>query len=277
MQRDQLYPCLSTIFTDPYSVTPDDFDQGLAAFAAAGSDGVSLWSLHHMLVGNDASAIAAQIAGHGLSVSCIEAIYAWANADSSDAALEHAEPSIQMCADYGASTLVAVVLEPELADADATVANLAAVADRAGEANVSIAIEFLPWTAIADLATCWDIVQRADRDNAGILVDSWHWHHQPGGPNADLLASIPGEAIKLFQLCDAEADPTDDMMTAATTRRPLPGQGVVNHEELFDVFRQIGADPVVSNEVFNTELLTQGMTEAAQQINDASRATLSTW
>lgn len=276
--RDALHPCLSTLFSDPFSITAEQFDEALAAVAATGASGVSLWSLHHLLLGGDSASIRANISAHGLSVTCIEAIYGWGNAASADAAVADSEPSIELCVDYGAPILVAVVLEPELATIDATVGNLAAVADRAAEANVSIAIEFLPWSGIPDLATCWDVVQRADRSNVGILVDSWHWHHQPGGPNPEVLAQIPGDAITLFQICDAEADPTSDMMAAALARRPLPGAGVIHHEPLFEVFREIGADPIVSPEVFSDSLRAQHtMADLAALIASASTAALSAW
>lgn len=280
MQRDQLHPCLSTIFSKPFEITPEGVDEALGAWAAAGSEGLSFWSLHHMVLGGDSAAIAAQIKAHGLDVAAIEAIYGWANADSPDAAVADADLSIQLCVDYGASTLVAVVLEPELVDATATAANLAAVSAKAAEANVEIAIEFLPWSGIPDITTCWDIVQQSEASNAGILLDSWHWHHQPGGStgkHAETLASIPGDAIKIFQICDAESDPTDDPMGACMSRRPLPGDGVVDHAGLFELLREIDADPIVSPEVFNAELIATGMTETASQINAASKAMMATW
>ena len=280
MRRQSLNPCLSTLFPKPFEITGDEFDAALAAAAAAGADGISLWSLHSMVLGDPSDQTAARIRSHGLDVACIEAIYGWAGAASPDDAIADAEMSIQMCVDYGASTLGAVVLEPTLDDLDGPAANLAAVADRAAEAAVTVCVEYLPWSGIPDIGTCWDLLQRTERTNVGILFDSWHWHHQPGGPsgaNAETLASIPGEFIPLFQICDAQADPTDDPMGACMNDRPVPGDGVVDHAALFELFREIGADPIVAPEVFNADLLTEGSAHAAQKILDASRATVATW
>lgn len=280
MGRENLNLCLSTLFPKPFEITSDEFDEALAACSTAGADGISLWSLHHLTLRDPAERTAARIKSHGLDVVCIEAIYGWANAASPEAAAADAEMSIQLCADYGASTLAAVALEPALADPVATAANLAAVADKAAEVGVTVCVEYLPWSGIPDIGTCWEILQRSERANVGVLFDSWHWHHQPGGPtdaNAETLASIPGEFIPIFQICDAQPEPTDDPLGACMSDRPLPGNGVVDHDALFALLGEIGADPVIAPEVFNTELVGQGPTKMAQQVLDACRSTLARW
>jgi sugar phosphate isomerase/epimerase len=163
---------------------------------------------------------------------------------------------------------------------EATVANLAAVADRAAEVDVAICVEFLPWSGIPDITTCWEILRRTEQPNVGVLLDSWHWHRQPGGPygrHAETLASMPGEAIRVFQLCDAGAEPWDDPMAECLADRPLPGEGVVDHDHLFGLLRDISADPVVAPEVFNTGLTALGMGPMARRIVEASRAVLVGW
>ncbi len=280
MQRDRLNLCLSTLFPKPFEMTSDEFDAGLAAVASAGADGISLWSLHHLLLGDPAEQTAARIRQHGLDVVCIEAIYAWANADSPQAAAASAETELQLCADYGSPTLGAVVLEPSLNDIDLAAANLAAVADKADEVGATVCVEYLPWSGIPDIGTCWEVLRRSERTNVGFCFDSWHWHHQSGGPsgkNAEILASIPGEFIKLFQICGAEADPTDDPMQECMSNRPLPDDGVVDHDALFALFREIGADPIVAPEVFNARLIAQGPDAVASAVVDSCRSTMERW
>ena len=70
--------------------------------------------------------------------------------------------------------------------------------------------EFLPWTGIPDLATAWRIVESAARENAGILLDTWHWQRQPGGPAVDVLRGIPGDRIPVLQVCDCRPEPEGD-------------------------------------------------------------------
>lgn len=283
MQRDALHICVSTLFSNPFEITPDHFDAAIDACVDAGFDGVSLWSLHHAVLGaagRSGDDIARAFAARNLDVSCIEAIYGWANAPDTAAALADAEPSLLLCQLHGAPNLAAVLLGDSITDIAQAVANLAAVADRAAQVGATVCIEYLPWTGIPDLGTVWDLIVRAERENVGIMFDSWHWHWQPGGPsgpNAELLASIPGGRIPVFQLCDSLPEPTDDPMTACMSSRPLPGDGVVDHDALFALFREIGADPVVAPEVFNAALVATGSLPAAQAIAESSRRILGRW
>ena len=67
----------------------------------------------------------------------------------------------------------------------------AALCEHAAEHGVRVAIEFLPWSAVPDLATTWQIVRGSGTTNGGIVIDMLHWQRQPGGPNLELLRQIP--------------------------------------------------------------------------------------
>jgi sugar phosphate isomerase/epimerase len=259
------------------------FEEYVEACVDAGVAGISYWTLHEVLLkaqGWSSERIRSRLRTAGLRVVCVEAIYGWANATSPAAAVEASRESIDIASAHGSPNLAAVVLEPDLRSMEATVANLAAVADRAAEVDVAICVEFLPWSGIPDITTCWDLLRRTGRPNVGVLLDSWHWLRQPGGPygrHADTLASMPGDAIRVFQLCDAGPEPWDDPMAECLAARPLPGDGVVDHEHLFGLLRGISADPVVTPEVFNTGLARLGMGPMARRIVEASRSVLSGW
>ncbi len=273
-------PCLSTLLADPFSIDGATFDAAVDALVAAGADGLSWWTLHELLLANEgltADDVRARFADAGLTVGCVEALHGWANAGSTDAAVADAEPWLELTAAHGAPNLVAVCLEPELASVDAAAANLAAVADRAAEVDVTICVEFLPWSGIGDISTCWDLLQRTERTNVGVMVDSWHWHRQPGGPHgrhAETLASMPGWAVPILQVCDAGPEPWDDPMAECMAARPLPGDGVVDHGHLLDLLAGIGATPMVCPEVFNRDLVAGGVGPAAARMVAATRTVL---
>ncbi len=282
-RRDDLFLCPSTLLPDTFDLDGAGFEEYVEATVAAGAVGISFWTLHEVLLkarGWTSAGIRARLSAAGLRVTCVEAIYGWANATSPAVAVEDSLDSIDIAAAHGSPNLAAVVLQPELVSMEATVANLAAVADRAAEVDVAICVEFLPWSGIPDITTCWEILRRTGQPNVGVLLDSWHWHRQPGGPygrHAETLASMPGEAIRVFQLCDAGAEPWDDPMAECLADRPLPGEGVVDHDHLFGLLRDISADPVVAPEVFNTGLTALGMGPMARRIVEASRAVLVRW
>ena len=281
-----LQPCLSTLLADPFSIDRATFGKAVDALAEAGAVGLSWWTLHEIVLigggqtggGMSAGDIRSRFTDAGLTVGCVEAIYGWVDAVTPAEAVADAEPSIVIAEAHGAPNLAAVCLGPELGSMDGAAANLAAVADRAAESGVTVAVEFLPWTGIPDLTTCWELLQATGRRNVGVLLDSWHWHRQPGGPHgrhAETLAAMPGWAVPVLQVCDAGAEPWDDPMAECMAARPLPGDGVVDHGHLLGLLHGIGADPVVCPEVFNRDLVAdEGAAGAAHQISVATNRVL---
>src|SRR5207302_1122238 len=84
-----------------------------------------------------------------------------------------------------------------------TASGLAEFADRAAGAGRSLSIEWLPWTVLPPLSSAWQLIESVDRANVGLVFDNWHWLRQPGGPQPDVLRTIPGDREHLLQLCDA--------------------------------------------------------------------------
>ena len=73
---------------------------------------------------------------------------------------------------------------------------------RAGERGLRVDLEFIPIWGLKDLRSAWEIVREVNAPNGGIMFDFWHFMR--GGPDFDLLRSIPGEKIHSVQVCDAQ-------------------------------------------------------------------------
>src|SRR5262249_44447001 len=142
----------------------------------------------------------------------------------------------------------------ELADAARVQANLASLVDVTVSTGATVCVEHLPWTAIPDLASAWQLVEPLG-PAAGLLLDSWHWQRQPGGPNPGLLHAIPAERLTFVQLSDVSPDPLDDILTETMSGRLLPGEGAVDFPLFLDTITATGADPTVAVEVLNPTLL----------------------
>jgi len=268
--------CSATLLPDPMQADGDALARQVDATAAAGFAGLSLWALHHAAAvgaGHAPEALRAQVRAAGLSVPVVEAILPWEAPDEASA-LAAAEPVFSLAAEYGARYVVSVAMGADLPALDAVTARYRAVCDAAAAHELQLLIEFLPWSGIPDLATAWRVVESADRDNAGILLDTWHWQRQPGGPAVDVLRGIPGERIPVLQVCDCAAEPDGDPLTECTTKRLLPGEGAVDFAELFGVLREIGADPLIAPEVFDVERARAGARPMAAQIRDATQSVL---
>jgi sugar phosphate isomerase/epimerase len=254
--------CPATLLADPLAATPADVRAATEAAAAAGFTHASFW-LQHLGAFGPLESVSDALADLGLEVSVIEAAFSWPAADDATVRAE-ADALVAAATAVGATQLGACCLDPEIADVDRARAGLGLVGAAAADAGLTVSLEFLPWTGVPDLATAWQLVDPLG-PSVGILVDTWHWLRQPGGPNPKLLAAIPPERIGYVQICDAVAEPGPDPFEEAMTNRALPGDGVVDFRSLFDQLVGMGATPTVTTEVFNAALVTeQDVTEVAR-------------
>ena len=144
--------------------------------------------------------------------------------------------------------------------------------DRFSQHGTRVAFEFLPWTAVPDLRTAWDLVRRADRPNGGLLVDAWHYFR--GRPDDQLLRSIPGERIAAVQLCDADSDVVGPLFEDTMLRRRLPGDGTFDLTRLISMLDEIGVDLPYSVEILSTEEQARPVAEAARRAHRATASVL---
>lgn len=250
--NDQLGICTSVLVADPMAPTPPEVRAALDAAAGAGLRGSAFWGYHLQalvdhLGGWDATG--ALLDELGLPVRAVEAAFAWPAGDEQTTRAE-AQGLADLARRSGAAVIAAVCMDPALPDEDAARTGLSIVVEEAERVGAVVALEFLPFSGVADLATAWRLIEPLG-PSAGILLDAWHWHRQPGGPAPELLASIPGERIPYLQVCDAAPEPAADALTEAMSARLLPGEGVVDLPALVGILEQIGADPFVANEAFN--------------------------
>ncbi len=272
MQISSLGNCPSTLLADIMAIDGDAFRDYIDATAAAGYDSVSLYPFHLMFAGDGAAQV---VKDSGLTVRAVEAAIGWTSGPSDNVTAE-IDGLIASAQDLGADIIGAACLGP-IDDRAAAVEGLASIAARAAQADMVISLEFLPWTGVPTMAAANDLIIDGGEVNATILLDTFHWMRQPGGPDIDLLRSVPGDRIAYVQLCEPSAAPDmplDQVEDEAMHRRRLPGAGMVDYTAIWDALDHIGSDPFVAAEVFNDELLTTGRHSMAQVVHDACRAVL---
>ncbi|MFC5950398.1 sugar phosphate isomerase/epimerase family protein [Pseudonocardia lutea] len=146
----------------------------------------------------------------------------------------------------------------------------AEVCDRAAAHGLSARLEAMPFSGIPDIGTAWDIVQRAGRQNGGLVVDTWHLFR--GGFRTGLLDEIPVERITL-QLCDAPLVPASDLWVESGSRL-LPGAGELDLTSVVSTLRRRGFTGPVGPEVVSPALAHLGPHEAALRAARACRPLL---
>lgn len=99
----------------------------------------------------------------------------------------------------------------------------------AAEYGIGANLEPMPWTDVRDFAQGARIVERAGRDNGGLLIDPIHFDR--GGNIAAEISGVPAKRLRYVQLCDAPAErPRDTAMLLhqARAERLMPGDGALD-------------------------------------------------
>jgi len=102
----------------------------------------------------------------------------------------------------------------------------ARLCDAAAGYGLSCDLEFLPWTAVADLCSAARIVAGAGRANGGLLVDPIHFARSAS--TLEQLARVPRSWLHYAQVCDAAAPApatVEGLIHDARCARLLPGEG----------------------------------------------------
>jgi len=124
------------------------------------------------------------------------------------------------------------------------------LADIAATYNVSLAFEFLGQAdcSVQTLAQANEIVEAVDRENVGLIIDSFHFY--AGGSSIEMIQSVAPDSIYVFHLNDAEDLPRAQL---EDRHRLYPGSGILPLSEMFRAFNRIGYDRVASIEIFRPE------------------------
>ena len=166
---------------------------------------------------------------------------------------ERAARKLELMHDLGARLLcLCSNVSPEaIDDAEQAAADLAELADLARQHGMRIGYEALAWGRhVKDWTAAWDIVRAADRDNLGIVLDSFHICVR-GNP-IEPIASLPAERIALVQVADAPALAMDPL-SLSRHYRCYPGQGDYPIVDYLDAVTRSGYRGPLSLEIFNDQ------------------------
>jgi sugar phosphate isomerase/epimerase len=245
------------------------FEERVRAAARAGFDGIGLRAENYWAAGMADASMLAVAEQHGMRILEVEYLTGWGTAADRDEAQQHKERTVfAMARAFGVRHLNAGLLErlPVEAAAEA----FTALCERAGR-DLAVALEFMPYSGVPDLATAWRIVEGVP--NAGLVVDGWHWAR--AGQQAADLGAVPAERILSVQLCDVRAEPMHPLRAESLGHRLPPGHGYGDTVGLLRALAAHGVAPtVMAVEVISDDLLARGVDVAAQVTADAARRVL---
>jgi sugar phosphate isomerase/epimerase len=120
------------------------------------------------------------------------------------------------------------------------------------EANASIALEYLPFNALKSIADTRHFIAESGVDNAGIVVDCWHFFYGPDDWSD--LEGLSLDELAYPQFDDAPPLASEDLMLETTQRRVLPGQGSFDLERYCRILIEKGYDGPVSVEILSEKM-----------------------
>jgi len=158
------------------------------------------------------------------------------------------------------------VLDPELVRN-----NIKKLSSRLKEEELSLALEFLPWTAVPTVGDLWSLISDLDLENVSILLDSFHFFK--GDSSYNQLDEIPIEKIQLVHLNDFHNNENlqyADLSLIEQTRgfRLFPGDGDFPIKDLLLYLKNRGFEGYMNLEVLNSQhkdLGTSCLAERAQK------------
>jgi sugar phosphate isomerase/epimerase len=254
----------------------------VAATAAAGFDALSIWPLMYRRAqsreGLDPQTMRAIADDAGVRITDLDPCGDWlpAGPDAPAEPIFRADwgraQFFEAAAVLGADTIVAVHLTGGSVDPGFAIDAFGTLCDDAAAHGLRVALEFMPFSGIPDLAAGWGIVEAAGRANGGLVLDVCHYVRSGGG--AARLASIPPERIFSIQLADGPAAAPDDIVDEAMFHRALPGTGEMGVARILADLAARGVRARTGPELYQRAWADMTATEVAARLMAATQAVL---
>ncbi|WP_417691633.1 bifunctional sugar phosphate isomerase/epimerase/4-hydroxyphenylpyruvate dioxygenase family protein [Roseibium sp.] len=232
-----------------------DLREKLAAIAAAGFDGVEIFENDFLAFDASPRDVGKMVRDHELEISLFQPFrdFEGMPEPQRSRAFERARRKFNLMNELGTDlVLICSNVSPlALGGIDRAANDLNALGDVAKEHGVRIGYEALAWGRyINDHRDAWEIVRRADHDQVGLILDTFHSLARKV-PN-ESIRSIPGNKIFFVQLADA---PMIDMDLLYWSRhfRNMPGEGDLDVTGFMSAIAATGYDGVISLEIFNDQ------------------------
>jgi sugar phosphate isomerase/epimerase len=254
------------------------FAERATAAAEAGFAGIGLMVLDHeaeLAQGFTDAQMASVLADHNLELAEVEFVFDWSAGPDEPARVENSrqlEDRVWAVADtFGPRVLsVGELVGPDqMPSLDLVADRFGALCDRAAAHGLLVALEFMPFSGIPDLPTGRAIVEAADRSNAGLNVDAYHYFR--GNPDPDVLRAV-GDRVFMIQLDDADAEVVGELFEDTMLRRRYPGEGSFDLVGFLRILNDAGVQAPKSVEILSSDNQALPVDDAARRAHDATRA-----
>jgi 4-hydroxyphenylpyruvate dioxygenase len=227
--------------------------QKLEAVATAGFDAIELFEADFINYSGSARELRARVDDLGLGIDLYQPFRDFEGMPEAlfRRSLDRAEAKFDLMQALGAPLMLVCsnTSAESLNDPQRSAAQLHELADRAARRGLRIGYEALAWGRWVRLyGQAWDIVQRGNHPNLGLILDSFHTLSLRDDPTG--IRRIPGEKIFFVQMADAPLMAMD-VLQWARHHRNFPGQGQFDLGFFFEQTLLAGYTGTLSLEIFN--------------------------
>ncbi|QMU59292.1 MAG: TIM barrel protein [Boseongicola sp.] len=232
-----------------------DFPEKLRAISDANFDGIEIFEQDFIAYDQSPREVGNMVRDHGLEVMLFQPFRDFECLPEPDRsrAFDRAERKFDVMEELGTDLmLICSTVHPKaLGGIDRTAADLCELGERAARRDLRVGYEALAWgTHINDHRDAWEAVRRADHDNIGIIVDSFHTLGRKLSPES--IRSIPGNKIFFVQLADAPLIEMD-LLYWSRHLRNMPGEGDLDIAAFMRAVVATGYSGPISLEIFNDQ------------------------
>lgn len=148
------------------------------------------------------------------------------------------ESAFEAASQLGATDVISSIWT---SDMDYALENFAKICDMAGKYSLRVNLEFVSFAGVRELNTAVEILDRVNRSNAYLLIDTLYVYKT--GITPEDLAKVDKNKFGLIHVCDGpvEIPSLDDegMMAIAREGRLYPGDGVIDIKGLLEAMPMV--------------------------------------
>ncbi|MFT7105860.1 MAG: 4-hydroxyphenylpyruvate dioxygenase [Yoonia sp.] len=227
----------------------------LEAIAAAGFDGIEIFEQDFIAHDGNPREVGDMIRAMGLEITLFQPFRDFEGLPEPlrAKAFDRAERKFDLMQELGTDlVLMCSSCHPEaLGGIDRAAADFHALGERAKKRELRVGYEALAWgTHVNDHRDAWEIVRRADHENVGLILDSFHTLARKIDP--ETIRRIPANKIFFVQLADAPQIEMD-LLYWSRHFRNMPGEGDLAVTDFMRAVVATGYAGPISLEIFNDQ------------------------
>lgn len=141
-------------------------------------------------------------------------------------------PAMEVAAELGAKSVLSSIWTP---NRELYLERFAELCDLAKQFGLNVELEFVTWADVSNLKQAVDVLNTIKRDNAGIMIDTLHFHRSKVA--LEELDEIPRDWFHFAHICDGPGEiPTtkEGLIHTGRDERLYPGEGGINIAEILN-------------------------------------------